>query len=42
MLKYNGFVDKFETRLGRGLCPKEKDFVNWVWKKHKGEVHVKK
>ncbi|MGP4072381.1 hypothetical protein ACTWQB_07480 [Piscibacillus sp. B03] len=42
MLKYNGFVDKFESKLGRGLCDKEKDFVNWVWEKHKNENRIKK
>ncbi len=42
MLKYDGFVNNFESKLGRNLCPKEKDFVIWVWQKHKVEDRIKK
>ncbi|GEL77318.1 hypothetical protein TMU01_15530 [Tenuibacillus multivorans] len=42
MLKYDRFVNRFETRLGRDLYPREKDFVSWVWQKYRTEEKIKR
>lgn len=36
-MKYERLVNEFETGLGRKLKKQERDFITWIWEKHKKE-----
>lgn len=37
LMKYERLVNEFETGLGRKLKKQERDFITWIWEKHKKE-----